>query len=367
MGDEKLNAFRDQTQVERDVLRTFSRLNRQADEIQKLREELSGLVAFILVKYPWLHYYQGYHDIAASVLLSHRHHHHHHQDQVPTKTTQATVTATTTTTTTSHDMEKATQTLERLTLSHLRDFMQPSLLPTLDILNLVMDLLHLVDEAVYEVLRQYQVDSIWALAKVLTLWTHSFDSPSQGPVSGENDDGTRDKKERGDGEKEAREMLAWLADREPVCIIYTVVASAVLSRSSILAIIDRDGRADEAIDVRDALFMALSQPPAQSVASITAVAGKLYETQDPRTLKSWHALSRNSCFKAHTYQEEANLHFAAHQREIEVRELRKKTSDERKRNWKRRWEAGAGYARREGIVIGVGGLLVLGLAWYVQH
>ncbi|KAI8816909.1 uncharacterized protein EV422DRAFT_571211 [Fimicolochytrium jonesii] len=106
---------RDAPQVALDVIRSLTHLIpphfSTTHQIQ-MRAHLSHTILSVLAQYPYLHYYQGYHDVASTILLT----------LGPTP--------------------KTIRCLETISLFHLRDFMAPTLQPALQHLSLLLPLLH---------------------------------------------------------------------------------------------------------------------------------------------------------------------------------------------------------------------------------
>ncbi|PIS57781.1 hypothetical protein CJI97_000831 [Candidozyma auris] len=96
------------------------------EDIEELRRRLFGLVVRVLRKYPCLHYYQGFHDVASVVLMVFYN-----------------------SSTKSVDETLAFAVLERLAVLHLRDFMLPSIDLTINHLKVMAALLEEIDPQLF--------------------------------------------------------------------------------------------------------------------------------------------------------------------------------------------------------------------------
>ncbi|KAJ4130030.1 GTPase-activating protein gyp8 [Fusarium equiseti] len=145
-GDWKqLPRHRDEDQVQLDVNRSFIYYpnNQSEAELSLRKSELSSLITEVLRRYPYLCYFQGYHDIAQVLLL------------VLAPECRACV-------------------LARLSVLRIRDFMLPSFGPTTAQLRLLPDILHAADPK----LRQHLagVEPFYALAGTLTMYAHNIET-----------------------------------------------------------------------------------------------------------------------------------------------------------------------------------------------
>lgn len=135
------------------------------DEIEQLRKRLFCLVVRVLRKYPFLNYYQGYHDVASVVLLV-------FNDFGVT------------------DDEHAFLVLEKITLNHLRDFMISEIALSINHLKLIPCIVEEVDPVLFQVIRQssnsylasngvyFDYKFLQALLSVLTLFSHDISNAS---------------------------------------------------------------------------------------------------------------------------------------------------------------------------------------------
>ena len=117
--------------------------DRQEDEIQTDKANLSDLINETLRRNPDLSYFQGYHDICQVFLLV-----------------------------LGDDQPLRTRLVGRLSLLRIRDFMLPTLAATVAQLNLLPDILAVADPA----LRRHVagIEPYYALAGVLTMYAHDI-------------------------------------------------------------------------------------------------------------------------------------------------------------------------------------------------
>ncbi|KAH3676175.1 hypothetical protein WICMUC_002197 [Wickerhamomyces mucosus] len=141
-----LPRHKDEDQVQLDVERSFVYYptNIASQHRDQLKIRLKKLIIKVLRNYPHLSYYQGYHDISGVVLLM------------------------------LDDDEMAYRALTRLTLVFLRDFMMPDIKYSLNMLNLIPELIKLLDSELYEKLDLAQIQPIFALSPIITLYSHDF-------------------------------------------------------------------------------------------------------------------------------------------------------------------------------------------------
>ncbi|KAM0557954.1 hypothetical protein ACHAPJ_005118 [Fusarium lateritium] len=145
-GDWKeLPRHRDEDQVQLDVNRSFIYYpNNQSDaELSLRKSELSSLITEVLRRYPFLCYFQGYHDISQVLLL------------VLAPAWRARV-------------------LARLSVLRIRDFMLPNFGPTTAQLRLLPDILHAADPKLRRHLAG--VEPFYALAGTLTMYAHNIEA-----------------------------------------------------------------------------------------------------------------------------------------------------------------------------------------------
>ncbi|KAK2678123.1 Rab-GTPase-TBC domain [Fusarium oxysporum f. sp. vasinfectum] len=141
----QLPRHRDEDQVQLDVNRSFIYYpdNQSDAELSLRKSELSSLITEVLRRYPYLCYFQGYHDISQVLLL------------VLAPAWRARV-------------------LARLSVLRIRDFMLPSFGPTTAQLRLLPDILHVADPKLRRHLAG--VEPFYALAGTLTMYAHNIET-----------------------------------------------------------------------------------------------------------------------------------------------------------------------------------------------
>ncbi|KAF5718108.1 TBC domain-containing protein [Fusarium mundagurra] len=141
----QLPRHRDEDQVQLDVNRSFIYYpdNQSEAELSLRKSELSSLITEVLRRYPYLCYFQGYHDISQVLLL------------VLAPAWRARV-------------------LARLSVLRIRDFMLPSFGPTTAQLRLLPDILHAADPKLRRHLAD--VEPFYALAGTLTMYAHNIET-----------------------------------------------------------------------------------------------------------------------------------------------------------------------------------------------
>ena len=110
-------------------------------QLDRRKEELSSVIIQVLREHPMLCYFQGFHDIVQVFLLV-------------------------------LGADCAATAVAHLSLLRIRDFMLPSLTPSLDHLHLLPAILQAVDASLYQHLSQTQ--PFFALAATLTLYAHDI-------------------------------------------------------------------------------------------------------------------------------------------------------------------------------------------------
>ncbi|KAK6201286.1 rab-GTPase-TBC domain-containing protein [Scheffersomyces amazonensis] len=177
---------KDEDQVKLDIQRSFTILNHiqslqsqlqnesyttifSPSDMNDLKKKLSNLIIKILRKYPTLHYYQGFHDIASIVLLIC----HTHNEDDPQNDYYI-------------NEELAFKLLERLTVFHLRDFMINDMNLTINHLKLIPTLLEVVDPQLFELIKQtsnqyiqtggisYDYSFYQSISCILTMFSHDI-------------------------------------------------------------------------------------------------------------------------------------------------------------------------------------------------
>ncbi|XP_077209639.1 TBC1 domain family member 20-like isoform X2 [Paroedura picta] len=139
---------KDYNQVLLDVCRSSRRFppGMRAEQRQILQEQLVDVILCVLRAHPELHYYQGYHDVAVTLLLV-------------------------------AGERMAIALLERLSTLHLRDFMDPTMDSTKHILNYLMPLLQQESPRLHDFMLRAEVGTIFALSWLITWYGHVL-SPS---------------------------------------------------------------------------------------------------------------------------------------------------------------------------------------------
>ncbi|XP_063236647.1 TBC1 domain family member 20 [Bacillus rossius redtenbacheri] len=144
-SQEELEAHPEYQQVVLDVNRSLKRFPPGIPYEQRvaLQEQLTRLILRVISKYPHLRYYQGYHDVAVTFLL------------VVGETA-------------------AFQIMERLSVEHLRDCMEPTMEKTSHLLNYVYPLVRRLHPALYDYLERSGVGTMFCLPWFLTWYGHSL-------------------------------------------------------------------------------------------------------------------------------------------------------------------------------------------------
>ncbi|KAM4630518.1 TBC1 domain family member 20 [Polymixia lowei] len=134
---------KDYNQVLLDVRRSMKRFPKGMPVTQRavLQEQLIDIMLEVLKSNPQLHYYQGYHDVAVTLLL------------VAGERT-------------------AIAMLHTLSNHHLRDFMDPTMDSTKHILNYLMPILEQVDTELHDFMIRAEVGTIFALSWLITWYGH---------------------------------------------------------------------------------------------------------------------------------------------------------------------------------------------------
>ncbi|XP_032437606.1 TBC1 domain family member 20 isoform X1 [Xiphophorus hellerii] len=142
-GREVRENHKDYNQVVLDVRRSMKRFPKgmPASERAVLQEQLINIILEVLKRNPQLHYYQGYHDVAVTLLLV-----------------------------VGERMSIAM--LDTLSNFHLRDFMDPTMDSTKHILNYLMPILEQVDAELHDFMIRAEVGTIFALSWLITWYGH---------------------------------------------------------------------------------------------------------------------------------------------------------------------------------------------------
>ena len=130
-------------QVCLDVYRSTGRFPHDMKEAErkKLQEQLVDLILSVLSLHPELHYYQGYHDVCVTFLLV-------------------------------CGAEEALPLVERLSTHHLRDFMDPTMQNTTNILNYLIPLLEKMKPELVRFILASEVDMVFAISWLITWFSY---------------------------------------------------------------------------------------------------------------------------------------------------------------------------------------------------
>ncbi|KAM7384373.1 hypothetical protein PAMA_011634 [Pampus argenteus] len=134
---------KDYNQVVLDVRRSMKRFPKGMPTTERavLQEQLIDIILEVLKCNPQLHYYQGYHDVAVTLLLV-------------------------------VGERMAIAMLHTLSKYHLRDFMDPTMDSTKHILNYLMPILEQVDTELHDFMIRAEVGTIFALSWLITWYGH---------------------------------------------------------------------------------------------------------------------------------------------------------------------------------------------------
>ncbi|XP_064364045.1 TBC1 domain family member 20-like isoform X2 [Dromaius novaehollandiae] len=142
-GKATRQSHRDYGQVLLDVARSTRRFPQgmRAEQRRVLQEQLANLIVHVLRAHPELHYYQGYHDIAVTLLLA-------------------------------VGERLAAALLDKLSTHHLRDFMDPTMDSTKHVLNYLMPLLRRESSQLHDFMLRAEVGTVFALSWLITWYGH---------------------------------------------------------------------------------------------------------------------------------------------------------------------------------------------------
>lgn len=137
---------RDYNQVLMDVRRSLKRFPRGMVEAERsvLQEQLIDMILSVLRSHPELHYYQGFHDVAVTLLLT-------------------------------AGLRLGTAMLQTLSTHHLRDFMDPTMDRTRGVLSYLMPLIQSESPPLHDFLLRSEVGCIFALSWLITWYGHVLD------------------------------------------------------------------------------------------------------------------------------------------------------------------------------------------------
>ncbi|KAI5466574.1 rab-GTPase-TBC domain-containing protein [Mariannaea sp. PMI_226] len=289
---------RDEDQVQLDVHRSFVHYpkNLTASEMDFYKSELSALINEVLRRYPFLCYFQGYHDICQVLLLV----------LGPAWRARA---------------------LARLSILRIRDFMLPTMTPTIAQLHLILDIISNADPNLRRHLAD--IEPFFALSDTLTMYAHNIEE-YQGIAR----------------------LFDVLLAREPVFIIYMFAQIIICRRDDIFD-----------IDEPDMLHVFLSRVPTKmDLDQLIAASCRLFELHPPETLRSWRRISSTSALKT-----ARNVDDCARQSLDEGKEMfQKQVKDIQRAEFYQRvkktlW-AYRPSAKAIGLAIGVGALAI-----YLRH
>ncbi|KAL2754576.1 hypothetical protein ACRALDRAFT_2108678 [Sodiomyces alcalophilus JCM 7366] len=291
----ELPRHRDEEQVQLDVNRAFIYypVNQTDAQLDERKRELSELITHVLRRYPYLCYFQGYHDICQVFLL---------------------VLA---------SPNQRARLVARLSALRIRDYMLTTLEPTIHQLRLIPDILGAADPS----LRRHLADTepFYALAGTLTMYAH--DIQTYGDIA---------------------RLFDVLLSREPVFSIY-LFAQIVLHR--------RDELFEQDPDDPSMLHLILSKMPQKmDLEKLIADTARLFRRFPPESLPAWRRISAASCLKtarstedcAKQTMEEGKAFFEKQLKELQAAERRRKVL---KTMWRYRKTAAAlGLAVAVGLI-----------------
>ncbi|EFQ27586.1 GTPase-activating protein gyp10 [Colletotrichum graminicola] len=265
-----LPRHRDEEQVALDVNRAFIYYpNHQNDtELEKNKSELSDLIIEVLRRYPYLCYFQGYHDICQVFMLV-------------------------------LEPPWRARLVSRLSVLRIRDFMLTNLEPTVAQLRLIPDILQAADPNLKRHLAG--TEPFYALAGTLTMYAH--DIQTYGEIS---------------------RLFDILLVREPVFSVY-MFAQIVLNRRDELFDNDED-------DPSMLHLILSKVPQKMDLESLIASATALYERYPPESLSAWRRISEASSLKtarsvevcAKQTMDEGHAYFQKQLAELKALERRQK-------------------------------------------
>lgn len=171
---------KDHSQVLRDVNRSFGYMNSEQAKLRK-RKELEEVLMTVLVRNKDLHYYQGFHDIASTILTFTRE-------------------------------SLAVRILEELATGPLYPYLRPDFTGLTSVLNFIFPLLRMIDKEMHDFLEANDIDSSVMCPYLLTYFTHNT--------------GTLE---------EALRYLDFFISSHPLMPVYTVVSILHIKRRVLMA------------------------------------------------------------------------------------------------------------------------------------
>lgn len=150
-SDKQVKLHPEYNQVVMDVNRSLKRFPPGIGEEERpaLQEQLTRLIVRVIIANPQLHYYQGYHDVAITFLLV-------------------------------VGEELGFQIVERLSVSHLKDFMAPTMEETVNLLQYMYPIFRRKHPELHQYLVDAQLGTIFALPWLITWFGHVL--PDYGDV-----------------------------------------------------------------------------------------------------------------------------------------------------------------------------------------
>jgi len=141
--DEEVQKHPEYNQVVLDVNRSLKRFPPCIGEEERpmLQEQLTRLIIRVIITHPNLHYYQGYHDVAITFLLV-------------------------------VGEELGYRIVERLSVSHLKEFMAPTMEPTMKLLQYMYPIIRQRHPELHSHLVRSEVGTIFALPWLITWFGH---------------------------------------------------------------------------------------------------------------------------------------------------------------------------------------------------
>ncbi|OJJ47721.1 hypothetical protein ASPZODRAFT_1761093 [Penicilliopsis zonata CBS 506.65] len=280
---DRLPRHADEDQVQLDVNRSFVYYPQGTDEeLSAKKKELSDLITQLLRKYPMLCYFQGYHDIAQVLLLV-------------------------------LGEEQAASAFAQVSLFRIRDYMLPSLAPSLKHLQLIPAIIERADMRLRRHLSE--IRPFFALAATLTLYAHDIQEYS-----------------------DIARLFDFLLAHEPVVSIYLFAAIILFRKEELLEIPP---------DEPEMLHFTLSKlPKPLNLEGLINCALSLFDDYPPPSLPqgAWKCISDASVLKtsqdifAPQRTEEAVRLFTQQARELRREELKQKAWN---LLWKHRRAAGS--------------------------
>jgi len=140
---EEIEQHQEYNQVIMDVNRSLKRFPPGIGEEERplLQDQLTRLIIRVIIKHPELHYYQGYHDVAITFLLV-------------------------------VGEELGFQIVEQLSISHLKEFMAPSMEKTTYLLQFMYPIIRSDSPQLHAFLAKSELGTIFALPWLITWFGH---------------------------------------------------------------------------------------------------------------------------------------------------------------------------------------------------